>query len=176
MPATGAPQTPEDAVRAYKQRANVRSASFWLFIIALLTVFNAGHWANGDTTRMEIGPIATRLLTRLVAPAGVTGIAIELAASIGVAVLFAALGWLAYKGHARALLVGTALYAADFVLYVAVLGAQDSVGVALHGFVLLILGSRYVRIWRLQRPPSAPARQIVVTDPPSADDHDRWQY
>jgi len=172
----GAPPSAEEAVHAYRQRANAKSASVWLFIIAVVTVFNAGHWANGDTTRVEIGPIATRLLTRLVAPVGATGIVIELAVSIGVAVLFAVLGWLAYKGHARALLVGTVLYAADFVLYLAVLGSQDSVGLALHGFVLLILASRYVRIWRLQHPAAVSTREIVVSAPPSADDHDRWQY
>jgi hypothetical protein len=165
-------QTAEEALRDHKIKSQINGAMVWLLMIGGFTLFNAVGWLTKQSLRMVIGLISTRLLTFQIVSLGENGRNIELAAAILAAVVFCGLAFLVYKRQMWALLVGIALYAADFVLFLVAIGTKDMMGLVFHGLATGALIGAYLTVMKLSQP-AAPAAVAARTIPVEAGDEAR---
>jgi hypothetical protein len=153
----------DEAVRAHKLTSQLNGATMWLAMIGGFTLFNAVEWLTHQNTRMVIGLIATRLLTFQIVDAGDVGRTIELLAAVSAAFVFCALALLVYKRQMWALVAGTVLYAADFVLFLAVVGTRDVMGLVFHALAVGALLGAYLAASKLKPSPiAAPSLEAAL--------------
>jgi hypothetical protein len=145
---SSSPTLPDAERRALEDQR--RRGGQWFYWIAGLSLINAVLAFSGQGWRFILGLGITQVVQELAEQSGGAGMK---AGVVGLAMIgfFAALGQRAILGNQWAFVLGMVLFGLDGCIFLLV---YDWIGVAFHGFALVMIGKGYMAARRL---PSANA-------------------